>query len=194
MSRASSIKRKTKETDITIDLDLDGSGSARVFTPYPFLDHVLESFAKHSGVDLDVQAQGDVEVGCHHLIEDIGICLGKALHTCLGDKKSIARFGFAIIPMDETEVTVSLDLGGRAYLRYDVDLVYELIEGFETVIIEDFFLALVSHGMITLHITKNAGLNSHHIIETVFKAFGIALKKAVSMDESRGVPSTKGVL
>jgi imidazoleglycerol-phosphate dehydratase len=194
MKRVSDIKRKTKETSIEIGLDLDGVGNAQISTPFHFFNHVLESFTKHAGIDLKVIAQGDIEVGCHHLVEDIGICIGKALHVCLGDKKSIERFGFAIIPMDETEITVSLDVSGRAYLRYDVDLAYEMIEGFETIIIEDFFHALVNNSFITLHIRKNVGLNSHHIIETVFKACGIALKKAVALNESKTIPSTKGVL
>jgi len=194
MERKAKIVRKTKETSIELELNIDGSGSAQIKTPAYFFNHLMESFAKHGNFDLKLIAEGDIETGSHHLIEDIGICLGKALNEALADKKSIERFGFSIIPMDETEVTVSLDLCGRAYLKYDVDMAYEMIENMETVIIEDFFRALVGNAFITLHITKNSGLNSHHILETVFKAFARGLRSACTLTDSGAIPSTKGLL
>lgn len=194
MKREANINRKTNETDIVLKLGLDGGGKAEIATPYPFLDHLLGSFAKHGRFDLSLKASGDEQVGCHHIVEDIGICLGKAMDGCLGDKKGIQRFGFAIIPMDDSEITVSMDLGGRPYLRYNVDIVYEMIEGVETVIFKDFFEALCSNALINLHINKNVGLNSHHILEAMFKSFGIALNKATRVINPGEVPSTKGVL
>jgi len=194
MKRQAKISRKTKETDINIEFNIDGSGNAEIKTPSGFFNHLMESFTRHGNFDLKLYAQGDVETGLHHLIEDTGICLGKALNEAIADKKSIERFGFSIIPMDEAEITVSIDLSGRAYLRYDVDMPYELIENMETTIIEDFFRALTSNAFITLHITKNSGLNSHHILEAVFKAFGRALKDACTSNNSGIIPSTKGLL
>ncbi len=194
MERIKTIKRKTNETDIEIELNIDGSGDSEINTPVPFLNHVLSSFARHGCFDLRLKAAGDVEVDPHHLIEDIGICLGKAIAECIGDKKGINRFGFAIIPMDETEVTVSLDLGGRPYLRYSVEILSEKIENMSTMLVRDFFKALADNSFINLHINKNVGVNSHHIIEAVFKAFGIALKQAVRMGSGTSIPSTKGML
>ena len=194
MDREAKIIRKTKETNIELDFKIDGSGISEIKTPVYFFNHLMESFARHGNFDLKLNADGDIETGSHHLIEDIGICLGKALNEALADKKSIERFGFSIIPMDETEITVSIDLCGRSYLKYDVDLPYEKIENFETVIIEDFFRAVTSNAFITLHITKNSGLNSHHILETVFKSFAISLKNACRLTDSGKIPSTKGLL
>ncbi|MCL6087590.1 MAG: imidazoleglycerol-phosphate dehydratase HisB [Actinobacteria bacterium] len=194
MKRQARVSRKTKETDIIVEFNIDGSGKAEIKTPSGFFNHLMESFTRHGNFDLKLYAEGDIETGLHHLIEDIGICLGKALHKALADKNSIERFGFSIIPMDETEITVSMDLSGRAYLRYDVDIPYELIENMETIIIEDFFRALVSNAFITLHITKNSGLNSHHILEAVFKAFARTLKSACALNNSGIIPSTKDML
>ncbi len=170
------------------------AGDSEINTPVPFLNHVLSSFARHGCFDLRIKATGDVEVDPHHLIEDIGICLGKAIAECIGDKKGINRFGFVIIPMDETEVTISLDLGGRPYLRYSVEILSEKIENMSTMLVRDFFKALADNSFMNLHINKNVGVNSHHIIEAVFKAFGIALKQAVRMGSGTSVPSTKGML
>ncbi len=194
MERKKTILRKTKETEIEVELNLDGTGLTEIKTPVNFLNHVLESFAKHGRFDLKIKANGDVEVDPHHLIEDIGICLGKAIYGCLEDKKGINRFGFAIIPMDETEVTVSMDLGGRSYLRFNAYMLNEKIENMSTQLVEDFFRALVSNALINLHINKNVGINSHHIIEAIFKAFGIALYEATRFSGSSSIPSTKGVI
>jgi imidazoleglycerol-phosphate dehydratase len=194
MYREAKIIRKTKETNIELDFKIEGSGLSEIKTPVYFFNHLMESFARHGNFDLRLIAGGDIETGSHHLIEDIGICLGKALNEALADKKSIERFGFSIIPMDETEITVSIDLSGRSYLKYDVDLPYENIENFETVIIEDFFRAVASNAFITLHITKNSGLNSHHILEAVFKSFARALRSACSLTSSNRILSTKEIL
>jgi imidazoleglycerol-phosphate dehydratase len=194
MERIKIIKRKTNETEIEIELNIDGCGDSDINTPVPFLNHVLSSFARHGCFDLRVKATGDIEVDPHHIIEDIGICLGKAVAECIGDKKGINRFGFVIIPMDETEVTISLDLGGRPYLRYSVEILNEKIENMSTMLVRDFFKALVDNSSMNLHINKNVGVNSHHIIEAVFKAFGIALKQAVRKGGGTSIPSTKGML
>ena len=194
MKRKAKITRKTKETDIKIDLDLDGSGTADIETSIPFLNHILESFTRHGNFDMKLRASGDEAVDCHHLVEDVGICLGKAIFECLKDKKGIKRFGYILLPMDEAEVTVSIDIGGRAYLRYNVDIEYEKLEGMETAVVEDFFRALVSNSFINLHINKNTGINSHHIIEAIFKAFGIVLHDASRVSGNGTVPSTKGLI
>jgi imidazoleglycerol-phosphate dehydratase len=194
MERIKTIKRKTNETEIEIELNLDGCGDSEINTPVPFLNHVLSSFARHGCFNLCLKATGDVEVDPHHLVEDMGICLGKAVAECIGDKKGINRFGFVMIPMDETEVTISLDLGGRPYLRYSVEILNEKIENMPTMLVRDFFKALVDNSFMNLHINKTVGVNSHHIIEAVFKAFGIALKQAVSQGSSASIPSTKGML
>jgi imidazoleglycerol-phosphate dehydratase len=194
MERIKIIKRKTNETEIEIELNIDGCGDSDINTPVPFLNHVLSSFARHGCFDLRLKATGDVEVDPHHIIEDIGICLGKAVAECIGDKKGINRFGFVIIPMDETEITISLDLGGRPYLRYSVEILNEKIENMSTMLVRDFFKALVDNSSMNLHINKNVGVNSHHIIEAVFKAFGIALKQAVHKGSGTSIPSTKGML
>ena len=192
MKRKAEITRKTKETDIKIDFDLDGSGTADIETSIPFFDHILESFTRHGSFDMKIRAAGDAEVDCHHLVEDVGICLGKAIFKCLKDKKGIKRFGYILLPMDEAEVTVSIDIGGRAYLRYDVDIEYEKLEGMETAVVEDFFRALASNSFMNLHINKNTGMNSHHIIEAIFKAFGIVLHDASRISGTDSIPSTKG--
>jgi len=194
MERKKTVNRKTNETDIEVELDIDGCGNSEINTPVPFLNHVLSSFARHGSFNLKIKATGDIEVDPHHLIEDIGICLGKVIAECTIDKKGINRYGFAIIPMDETEVSVSLDLGGRPYLRYSVEILNEKIENMQTLLVNDFFKALVDNSSMNLHINKNVGVNSHHIIEAVFKAFGIALRQAVCRSGSTIVPSTKGVL
>jgi imidazoleglycerol-phosphate dehydratase len=194
MPRIEIIKRKTKETDIELELNLDGSGKSDIETPVPFLNHVLESFARHGNFDLRIAATGDIGVDPHHLIEDTGICLGLAITGCLKDKEGITRFGHIILPMDEVEISISLDLGGRAYLRYNVDMLNEKIENMSTNLAEDFFRALVDNSHANLHINKNVGINSHHIIEAIFKGFGIALKNATRLSGSTSIPSTKGVI
>ena len=194
MERIKKIKRRTNETDIELELNLDGSGLSNIETPIPFLNHVLESFARHGYFDMKIAASGDIETDPHHLIEDIGICLGCAISGCAGSKEGINRFGFVIIPMDETEVTVSLDLGGRSYLRYNVDIQDEKIGNMPTALVEDFFRALTGNASINLHINKNVGINSHHIIEAIFKSFGIALRAATRLSGNASIPSTKGVI
>lgn len=194
MKRKTKIIRKTKETDITLEFDLDGSGIADIETSVPFFNHILESFNRHGNFNMKLQASGDLEAGCHHLVEDVGICLGKAIFECLKNKKGIKRFGYILLPMDETEVTVSIDIGGRAYLRYNVDVEYEKLDGMETIVIEEFFRALVNNSFINLHINKNTGLNSHHIIEAIFKAFSIVLHDASRESGTGTIPSTKGLI
>ena len=195
MQRKSSIDRRTEETEIKLELNIDGEGRSDISTPIPFLDHVLESFARHGRFDLAVKASGDTAVESHHLMEDLGICLGQAIDGCLKDRKGIVRFADITIPMDEAEVSISMDIGGRPYLSYRVEMAYEVLEGgMETSIIEDFFQALVNKCSINLHITKNSGLASHHIIEAVFKAFGLTLKQASRLTGEDSVPSTKGYI
>ena len=194
MERKTKISRKTEETDIKLEFSLDGDGVADIETPLPFFNHVLESFTRHGNFNMKLKARGDLEVDCHHLVEDVGICLGKAVSECLKDKKGIKRFGNVILPMDETEVTISIDIGGRAYLRYNVEVEYEKLEGLETMVIEDFFRSLVNNSFINLHINKNIGLNSHHIIEAIFKAFGIVLYNATRITGADTIPSTKGLI
>ncbi len=194
MARHKEIKRKTDETDVFLELNIDGEGKYDIDTPVPFLNHLLSSFTRHGSFDLKIKATGDIDVDPHHLIEDLGICLGLAISGCTEDKSGLKRFGFAIIPMDESEVTVSLDLGGRSYLRYNVDILNEKIENMSTILIEDFFTALVNNSSMNLHISKNAGINSHHILEAVFKAFGIALAVAVKSGDNKAIPSTKGMI
>jgi imidazoleglycerol-phosphate dehydratase len=194
MERKSKISRKTAETEIDLELNLDGNGKYEIDTPVPFLNHMLSSFAKHGNFDLFIKATGDTETDPHHLVEDTGICLGMAVAKCLADKSGINRFGFSIIPMDESRVSVSLDIGGRPYLAYCVEMLSEKIGNMPTVLIEDFFVALTTNALINLHIEKNRGTNSHHIIEAAFKAFGIALRCAVAKGTGGLVPSTKGVI
>jgi imidazoleglycerol-phosphate dehydratase len=194
MKRKAKVTRKTKETDIKMEFDLDGRGTADIETPIPFFNHILESFTRHGSFNMKLRASGDTEVDCHHLVEDVGICIGKAIFECLEDKKGIKRFGYILLPMDEAEVAVSIDIGGRAYLRYNVEIEYEKLEGMETAVVEDFFRALVSNSFINLHINKNTGINSHHIIEAIFKAFGIVLHDASRISETGTIPSTKGLI
>lgn len=194
MNRKGSVKRKTQETEIKIDFNLDGAGEYEINIPVPFLKHMLESFTRHGNFDLRIDATGDIENDPHHLIEDIGICLGIAISKCLEDKKGINRFGFAIIPMDESEVTVSIDLGGRPYLKYNVDILNEKISNMPVALVEDFFRALSGNAFMNIHITKNTGINSHHISEAVFKAFGVALKLATRYSDIKTIPSTKGII
>jgi imidazoleglycerol-phosphate dehydratase len=194
MERKTKIIRKTKETDIKLELNLDGSGKSDIETSIPFFNHVLDSFTRHGNFDMKLRASGDLKVGNHHLIEDVGICLGKAIFDCLKNKSGIKRFGCILLPMDETEIAISIDIGGRAYLRYNVDIDYEKIDGMETIMVEEFFRALVSNSFINIHINKNTGLNSHHIIEAIFKAFGIALYDATRLSGAGNVPSTKGMI
>ena len=192
--RIATLKRNTKETQIELTLNLDGSGMSRVKTPVPFLNHMLESFSKHSGFDLKVSAKGDTHIDDHHTVEDIGICLGQALGKALGDKKGITRFGHFYVPLDEALVRAVVDLSGRSHIHYALDLmVKKRIGNFDTELVEDFFRAVVENGKFNLHLEKIHGRNSHHIVEAAFKAFARALKMAVGHDAKvKGIPSTKG--
>jgi imidazoleglycerol-phosphate dehydratase len=190
-----SIERKTKETDIRLKLNLDGNGIVELDSGIPFLDHMLEQIARHGLVDLYVQARGDLEIDGHHTVEDIGICLGEVLRDALGDKAGIVRYGHAYVPLDEALSRVVLDLSGRPGLEYHVDFPKEHVGNFDVDLFKEFFQAVCNHARITLHIDCLRGANNHHIIETVFKAFGRALRMAIEADpRQHGIPSTKGAL
>jgi imidazoleglycerol-phosphate dehydratase len=194
--RTATIQRKTAETDISLSLNLDGSGKGELDTGIGFLDHMLTLFARHGRVDLQVSCKGDTLVDDHHSAEDIGIALGEALKAALGDKRGIRRYGSLLLPMDEALVLCAVDLSGRATLRYRASIPSQKIGTFDTELIQEFFLALTRASGITLHIQQLDGENSHHIAEAMFKAFGRALKEAVSIDPDSAdeIPSTKGVL
>ncbi len=194
--RQTTIKRTTAETDIDLTLCLDGSGKVSVDTGCGFLDHMLTLFAKHGGFDLSVACKGDTYVDDHHTVEDVGICLGKAIATALGDKRGIYRYGFFILPMDESLVLTAVDLSGRATLCCELALPAQKVGTFDTELVEEFFAALVRSSEMTLHIKQMAGKNTHHIIEGTFKSFARSLKAAVAIDEknANSIPSTKGSL
>ena len=194
--RTAEIKRKTAETDIELYIDLDGCGKSEIDTGCGFLDHMLTLFASHGRFDLKVKCVGDVEVDYHHSVEDIGICLGDALKEALGNCKGIKRYGNMMLPMDETLVLCALDMSGRAYLAYGLEIPTEKIGDFDSELVEEFFLGLIRHAGMTLHIKQLDGRNSHHIAEGAFKAFARALAMAVEIDAKRAdeIPSTKGVL
>jgi imidazoleglycerol-phosphate dehydratase len=194
--RYAEINRKTAETDIVLTLNLDGSGNAQVKTGCGFLDHMLTLLAKHSRFDLTVTCQGDTWVDDHHSVEDVGIALGQAFTQALGEKKGINRYGDTYLPMDEALVLSAVDISGRAYLSYELPLPSQKIGNFDTELIEEFFLAFVRNAMVTLHIRRIEGRNSHHIAEAAFKSVGRTLKEAVAIDPAFAddVPSTKGVL
>jgi imidazoleglycerol-phosphate dehydratase len=193
--RQSKIHRKTRETEITLSLDLDGQGNCNTETGVGFLDHMLELLAKHGFLDLSVVAKGDLEVDDHHTVEDIGICIGQALHEAVGDKKGLRRYGFASVPLDEALAQVTVDLSGRSFLVLNADLGLHFLGTFAPDLVYDFFHALAANAQITLHINVPYGRNTHHKIECIFKAFARALADAVTYDpRQKGVPSTKGVL
>ena len=194
--RKASIKRKTKETDISLDLNLDGRGSYSINTSIPFLDHMLSLTCKHGLFDMKLKAKGDIDIDDHHTVEDIGIVLGKALKQAVGDMKGIARYGQASVPMDEALASVSLDISGRPYFVYKVEFPKKSkLKDFDPDLIEDFLQAFVSSSSITLHINALYGRNIHHIIEAVFKGLGRALREAVTINpRMKGIPSTKGKL
>ena len=195
MSRTATIKRKTAETSVELDLDLDGTGAAQIDTGVGFLDHMLTLLATHSLFDLSVSAKGDLNVDQHHTVEDVGICLGRAIAEAVGDKSGIARYGSVTLPMDETLVTSALDLGGRMFLVYDVKFFSEKIGDFDTELVREFWQAVSANAMINLHLVLHHGENSHHIAEGLFKATARALRQAVTIDPRRqGVPSSKGTL
>lgn len=194
--RQTTINRKTGETDISLTLNLDGNGIAQMNTGCGFLDHMLTLFAKHGGFDLSVNCNGDTNVDDHHTVEDIGICLGKAISEALGDKRGINRYGFFILPMDESLILTSLDLSGRCTLCCTLTLPSSKVGTFDTELVEEFFAALTRSAEMTLHIQQLSGKNTHHIIEGTFKSFARSLKIAVAIDEKNAdqIPSTKGSL
>ncbi len=195
MSRTGQISRKTSETDIVVKIDLDGTGNSQIDTGIGFFDHMLRSFSKHGFFDLVVKVDGDLEVDCHHTIEDTGIALGEAIKTALGDKKGIRRYGSFALPMDETLILTAIDLSGRPYLGFDVTFTTDHVGGFDTEMVREFFYAVSYSCGMNLHIRQLAGSNNHHLIEAVFKSFAKSLDEAVSYDgRIRDVLSTKGAL
>ena len=194
--RTATINRKTAETDIKLTLNLDGIGKSEINSGCGFLDHMLTLFAKHGRFDLTLSCKGDTQVDYHHTVEDIGICLGQAFETALGDKKGIVRYGNMILPMDETLILSAVDLSGRSYLAYGLKIPTPTVGDFDTELTEEFFLAFIRNAQCTLHICQLAGKNSHHIIEGTFKSVARSLRKAVAIDPDCAdeVPSTKGVL
>ena len=194
--RAARVARKTAETDIVVDLDLDGTGRADLATGVPFLDHMLDQIARHGMVDLTVQATGDLHIDAHHTVEDIGITLGQAFKAAVGDKKGVTRYGHAYVPLDEALSRVVIDLSGRPGLEFHVPFTRAMIGTFDVDLAHEFFQGFVNHAQVTLHVDNLRGENAHHQCETVFKAFGRALRMAVSPDSRAGttIPSTKGAL
>jgi len=194
--RQSEIKRKTQETDITLALNLDGAGASDINTGCGFLDHMLTLFAKHAHYNLDVACKGDVNVDYHHTVEDVAICLGKAFSEALGDKRGITRYGDIILPMDEALILCAVDISGRDYLGYALDIPSYRVGDFDTELCEEFMKAFVREAKLTLHLRQLAGTNSHHIIEGAFKALGRTLAKATetSVRFANEIPSTKGVI
>lgn len=194
--RIAEISRKTAETDIFLRLNLDGSGKSEIDSGCGFLDHMLTLFASHAGYDLTVKCVGDTNVDYHHTTEDIGIALGQAFFSALGDKRGIVRYGDITLPMDESLIAVAVDISGREYLACNLTFAFEKVGDFDTELCEEFWLAFVRQAKLTLHIRQLAGKNAHHIIEGTFKAVARTLAKATAIDEKRKdeVPSTKGVL
>ena len=196
MSRIAQVTRKTSETDISLSLDLDGTGKANIATGIGFFDHMLTAMARHSLIDLTIAAKGDLHIDFHHTTEDVGIVLGQALVHALGDKSGIARFGAAVVPMDEALVEAAIDLSGRAYLGWQVSFVRDKVGAMDTELFEEFFRALSGNALMNLHIIQKAGSNAHHVAEACFKSFARALRAAVAIDPRIGgaIPSTKGAL
>lgn len=192
--RTYEITRKTAETDIVLNLNLDGTGKSCIDTGIGFLNHMLTLFAAHGKFDLTVKCNGDVDVDDHHSAEDIGICLGQAFQTALGDKRGITRYGSFLLPMDEALILSAVDISGRSCLCFDLDIPTEKIGSFDTELVEEFFLAFTRNCPMSLHIRQLAGKNAHHIVEGTFKSVARALKAAVALDGSKDIPSTKGVL
>ncbi len=194
--RTASIERKTRETAIEVELNLDGSGRCELDLALPFLEHMLEQVARHGLVDLSIRARGDLEIDAHHTVEDTGITLGQAFAAALGEKRGIRRYGHAYVPLDEALSRVVLDCSGRPELVYEVSFPRARVGEFETDLFREFFQGFVNHALVTLHVDNLRGRNSHHIAETVFKAFGRALRMAVEPDPRLGdaIPSTKGAL
>lgn len=196
MARIATVTRTTSETDITLTLNLDGSGISDIDTGIGFLDHMLTALARHGLFDLTLRAKGDLHIDFHHTTEDVGIVLGQAFHKALGDKRGIRRFGNALIPMDETLAEAAVDISGRPFLAWNVTFERPKIGEMDTELFEEFFRALAFNALVTLHITRRAGHNAHHVAEACFKATARALRMATEMDPRAGnaIPSTKGAL
>ncbi|WP_292975398.1 imidazoleglycerol-phosphate dehydratase HisB [Nitrosomonas sp.] len=194
--RKAQVTRNTQETQITVAINLDGQGKAELNSGVPFLDHMLDQIARHGIVDLNVIANGDLHIDAHHTVEDIGITLGQALSQAIGDKKGILRYGHAYVPLDEALTRVVIDLSGRPGLQFNTVFTRATIGSFDVDLIQEFFQGFVNHAMVTLHIDNLAGKNAHHQAESIFKAFGRALRMAVTVDPrcDNVIPSTKGVL
>ena len=194
--RTAQINRKTNETDISLTMNLDGSGKSEIHSGVGFLDHMLTLFARHGRFDIELRCDGDTYVDDHHSVEDIGIALGQAFADALGEKRGIIRYGSFILPMDETLILSAVDISGRSYLNFDLDIPTQKVGTFDTELAEEFFLGFVRNSDMTLHIKQLEGKNSHHIIEGTFKCVARSLKQAVAVDRdfSDEIPSTKGVL
>ena len=196
LARTATVSRKTGETDVQVRINLDGTGQCLAQTGIPFLDHMLHQIASHGLFDLEVRAIGDLEIDDHHTNEDVGITLGMALAQALGDRKGIVRFGHFLAPLDEALVQVALDFSGRPHLSYGLTIPTQRVGTYDTQLVREFFVAIVNHAQMTLHIRQLDGINSHHIIEATFKAFARAMRMATEIDRRRGheIPSSKGVL
>jgi imidazoleglycerol-phosphate dehydratase len=194
--RIASVSRITGETNVQVTINLDGTGVCKAATGIPFLDHMLHQIASHGLIDLDIQAKGDWEIDDHHTNEDVGITLGQALYKALGEKKGIIRFGNFLAPLDEALVQVALDFSGRPHLSYGLQIPTQRVGTYDTQLVREFFVAVVNHSQMTLHIRQLDGINSHHIIEATFKAFARSMRMAVEVDGRRAgtIPSSKGVL
>jgi imidazoleglycerol-phosphate dehydratase len=196
LPRTATVFRKTGETEVEVMINLDGQGNADNHTGIPFLDHMLDQICSHGLIDLQVRATGDIHIDDHHTNEDVGITLGQALAQALGDRKGITRFGHFVAPLDESLVQVALDFSGRPHLSYGLTIPTQRVGTYDTQLVREFFVALVNHSQMTLHVRQLDGVNSHHIIEATFKAFARSLRMAVEIDPRRGqmIPSSKGVL
>ncbi len=195
MSRTARIARTTKESDVLVELDVDGTGQADISTGVPFYDHMLDQIARHGGLNLTVRTKGDLEVDAHHTVEDTSLAFGQALREALGDKAGVARYGNAMIPLDESLALAVVDLSGRPYLVHEEPELVELIGSYDTTLTRHIFESIVATAQITLHVKVMSGRNAHHIVEAQFKAFARALRQAVALDPRVvGVPSTKGTL
>jgi imidazoleglycerol-phosphate dehydratase len=195
MSRTARVERSTKESEVRVELDLDGVGRTEVETGVPFFDHMLLTLARHSLIDLTVEATGDLDVDAHHTVEDTSLAVGQALREALGDKQGVRRFGFAVVPLDECRVLSAVDLSGRPYLVHEEPEIVELIGSYDTTLTRHIWESLVAEARITLHVQVQSGRNAHHVVEAQFKSVARSLREAVTVDARvAGVPSTKGTL
>ena len=196
LPRTASVRRTTGETDVEVTIDLDGKGKCEVDTGIPFLDHMLHQISSHGLIDIQIKARGDIEIDDHHTNEDVGITFGQALAKALGERKGIVRFGHFVAPLDEALIQVALDFSGRPHLSYGLEIPTQRVGNYDTQLVREFFVAVVNHSQMTLHIRQLDGINSHHIIEATFKAFARSMRMALEIDPRRAtsIPSSKGVL